>query len=61
MLLEVKATKHTLPPDFCGGARDLRVPRDLVAFSCRIYRSERGISEQPDERWVREALIEAAT
>ncbi|MDQ3381371.1 MAG: thioredoxin family protein [Actinomycetota bacterium] len=30
------------------------------AFSCRIYRGERGVSEQPDERWVREALIEAA-
>ena len=30
------------------------------AFSCRIYRSERGASEQPEESWVREALIEAA-
>ncbi len=30
------------------------------AFSCRIYRGERGVSKQPDERWVREALIEAA-
>ena len=30
------------------------------ALSCRIYRSERGVSEQPDERWVREALSEAA-
>lgn len=30
------------------------------ALSCRIYRSERGVSEQPDEHWVREALAEAA-
>ena len=30
------------------------------AFSCRIYRSERGVAEQPDESWVREALTEAA-
>lgn len=30
------------------------------ALSCRIYRSERGVSEQPDEGWVREALSEAA-
>jgi hypothetical protein len=30
------------------------------AFSCRIYRSERGASEQPEEAWVRDALIAAA-
>jgi hypothetical protein len=30
------------------------------AFSCRIYRSEGGASEQPEESWVRDALIEAA-
>jgi hypothetical protein len=30
------------------------------AFSCRIYRSEGGVSEQPKESWVRDALIEAA-
>jgi hypothetical protein len=30
------------------------------AFSCRIYRSDGGASEQPAESWVREALIEAA-
>ena len=29
------------------------------ALSCRIYRSERGVSEQPDERWLRDALSEA--
>lgn len=30
------------------------------AFSCRIYRSEGGASEQPQESWVRDALIGAA-
>jgi hypothetical protein len=30
------------------------------AFSCRIYRSERGVAEQPEESWVRDALSEAA-
>jgi hypothetical protein len=30
------------------------------ALSCRIYRSERRVAEQPHESWVREALTEAA-
>jgi len=30
------------------------------AFSCRLYRSDWGASEQPAESWVRDALIEAA-
>ena len=30
------------------------------ALSCRIYRSESGVAEQPDERWMRNALTEAA-
>jgi len=34
--------------------------RSDFAFSCRIYCSARGVSEQPDERWVREALTVAA-
>jgi hypothetical protein len=34
--------------------------REFV-LSCRVYRSERGFSGQPDERWIREALAEAAT
>jgi hypothetical protein len=29
------------------------------ALSCRIYRSEDGVTEQPEETWVREALAEA--
>jgi hypothetical protein len=35
------------------------VRRDF-ALSCRIYRSKRAAAAQPDEKWVREALIEAA-
>ncbi|MGH8985219.1 MAG: alkylmercury lyase family protein [Acidimicrobiia bacterium] len=31
--------------------------RDFV-FSCRVYRSDRGFSGQPDERWIRDALAE---
>jgi hypothetical protein len=29
-------------------------------FSCRVYRSAHGLSGQPDEGWIREALTEAA-
>ncbi len=31
------------------------------ALACRIYHSEGGVAEQPDERWVRDALTEAAS
>ena len=34
--------------------------RDDFIFSCRIYQGEHGLSGQPDERWLREALAEAA-
>jgi predicted RNA-binding protein with PIN domain len=34
--------------------------REFV-LSCRVYRSERGFSGKPDERWIREALAEART
>jgi hypothetical protein len=34
--------------------------REFV-LACRVYRSERGFSGQPDDRWIREALAEAAT
>lgn len=30
------------------------------AFSCRIYRSEGSVSEQPEASWIRAALLEAA-
>ena len=34
--------------------------RRNFAFSCRIYRSDGGAAEQLEDRWVRDALIEAA-
>ena len=38
---------------------DAEERRDF-ALACRIYRSEGGVADQPDERWVRDALTEAA-
>jgi hypothetical protein len=34
--------------------------RHDFALACRIYRSEGGVAEQPDETWVRDALTEAS-
>ena len=34
--------------------------RDDFAFGCRVYRGQRGVSGQPDEAWIREALKAAA-
>jgi hypothetical protein len=34
--------------------------RDDYALSCRIFRTEAGFSGQPDERWVRDALLREA-
>ena len=34
--------------------------RDDYALSCRVFRTEAGIVGQPDERWVREALLREA-
>lgn len=34
--------------------------RSDFVFSCRVYRSEHGLSGQPDEGSIREALAEAA-
>ncbi|MFL5926565.1 MAG: hypothetical protein ACJ77E_06485 [Gaiellaceae bacterium] len=30
--------------------------RDQYALSCRVYRTERGMQGEPDERWLRDAL-----
>jgi hypothetical protein len=35
--------------------------RDYYVRSCRVYRTERGFSGQPDERWVRDALERASS
>ncbi len=34
--------------------------RNDYALSCRVFRTEAGIVGQPDERWVREALLREA-
>jgi hypothetical protein len=34
--------------------------RDDFTFGCRVYRGQRGVSGQPDEAWIREALKAAA-
>ena len=34
-----------------------KAERDEFALSCRIFRTESGVSGQPDEDWVREALL----
>ena len=31
--------------------------RTDFSLSCRVFRTESGISGQPDERWIREALL----
>lgn len=33
---------------------------DDYALSCRVFRTEAGFSGQPDERWVRDALLREA-
>ena len=50
-------------PTIRVGGRDVdprAEERSDYALSCRVFRTERGISEQPDERWVREALLREA-
>ena len=34
--------------------------RSDYALSCRVFQTEAGIVGQPDERWVREALLREA-
>ena len=34
--------------------------RDDYALSCRLFQTEHGVSGQPDERWVRQALLRQA-
>ena len=34
--------------------------RSDYALSCRVFRTDAGITGQPDERWVREALLREA-
>lgn len=34
--------------------------RDDFGFGCRVYRGRRGVSGQPDEAWIHDALEAAA-
>jgi hypothetical protein len=34
--------------------------RSNYTLSCRVYRTEAGLAAQPDERWVKNALLSAA-
>ena len=46
------------------GGRDVEPgaeERADFALSCRVFRTEQGFVGQPDERWVREALISQST
>jgi hypothetical protein len=49
-------------PTIRVGGRDVdpqTEERSDFALSCRVFHTEAGISGQPDERWVRDALREA--
>jgi hypothetical protein len=35
--------------------------RENYVLACRIYRGEQGVSGQPDERWVHDALVREAS
>lgn len=41
--------------DVAPGAEERRE----FVLSCRVYRGESGFSGQPEERWIRKALLEA--
>ncbi len=45
------------------GGRDVEPgaeERTDFALSCRVFRTDRGFTGQPDERWVRDALLREA-
>lgn len=47
-------------PTIRVGGRDVEPgaeERSDYVLSCRVYRSERGLAAQPEERWIREALL----
>lgn len=50
-------------PTIRVGGRDVdphTKDRDDYALSCRVFRTDAGIVGQPDERWVRGALLREA-
>ena len=47
-------------PTIRVGGRDIdphAEERSEYALSCRVFRTEAGIAGEPDERWVRDALL----
>ena len=68
-LVEVPDTDAAVQHSFLGSptvrvdGRDVEPgaeERSDFVFACRVYRTERGFSGQPDPGWVREALSKAA-
>ena len=49
----VRVNGHDVEP----GAEERRE----FVLSCRVYRAESGFSGQPEQRWIRDALVEATT
>lgn len=50
-------------PTIRVGGRDVDPDADErsdYALSCRVFRTEAGMAGQPDERWVRDALLREA-
>ena len=50
-------------PTIRVGGRDVdprAEERSDYALSCRVFRTEAGIAGEPDERWVRDALLREA-
>jgi len=68
-LLTVTGTEAAKQLRFLGsptirvGGRDVdphTQDRDDYALSCRVFRTDAGIVGQPEERWVRDALLREA-
>src|SRR5438270_759652 len=53
-IAQPKVSNHLACLRWCGF-----VERDQYVLSCRIYRTGSGITGEPDERWLREALSAA--
>jgi len=62
--VETATTQRFLgSPSIRVNGRDIEpgvAERDEYVLSCRVYRTERGLRGEPDERWLRDALRAAA-
>jgi hypothetical protein len=68
-LIEVAAAAAAVALRFLGSATVRVDGRDVepgaeerhdFAFSCRVYRTDRGLAGQPDTSWIRDALTRSA-